>query len=150
MVVWGLRCLRISPISVSEAPRRNIWVASVTELMGARRRCLDAGALERMPNDRSNSTLALKAPDGSFAAKKHATAGAARAAVAQVRRDRRADLRGKGKRSSVIALAADAHRAGVPVNIVELEKGDFPGTQPQSRQQQHDRIVAPACRPCLD
>ena len=52
----------------------------VAKLMGARRRGLDAGALEPMPNDRSNGTLAEKAADGRFAAQKYATTGAARVA----------------------------------------------------------------------
>jgi len=80
-VVWGLECLSTSPISVSDAPLHNIWVAS-PKLMGTHRRGLDAGALERMPNDRSNGTLAQKAADGSFAAQEHATTEATRAAVA--------------------------------------------------------------------
>jgi hypothetical protein len=65
----------------------------VAKLMGARRWGMDTGALERMPNDRSNGTLAQKATDGSFAPQKHATTGAARSAVPQVRRDRLADIR---------------------------------------------------------
>ena len=37
----------------------------MTKLMSALCRGLDAGALERMPNNRSNTTLAQKATDGS-------------------------------------------------------------------------------------
>src|SRR5436309_8987129 len=81
----------------------------VAKLMGARRRRLDAGALERMPNDRSNRTLAQKAADRSFAAQKHATASAARASAAQIRRDRFADVHGEGKRGSLTAFPPDAH-----------------------------------------
>ena len=97
----------------------------VTKLMGSCRRRLDAGALERMPNDRSNGTLAQKAADGSLAAQKHATIGAARAAAAQIRRDRLADIHREGKCGFLTALPSDAHLSGVPINIVQLEKSDF-------------------------
>ena len=66
----------------------------VTKLMGARGWGLDAGALECMTNDRPNGTLAHKAADGSFAAQKHTTTGAARASVVQVRRNRLTDVSG--------------------------------------------------------
>jgi hypothetical protein len=69
----------------------------VAKLMGACCRGSDAGALERMPNDRSNGTLAQETANGRLAAQKHATTGAVWASVAQVRGDRLADLRGEGK-----------------------------------------------------
>ena len=97
----------------------------VTKLMGARRRGLDAGALERMPNDRSNGTLAQKASDGRFATQKHATIGAARTSAAQIRRDRFADLRREGKCGAWTAFPSDAHLSGLPVNIVKLKKSHF-------------------------
>ena len=97
----------------------------VAKLMGTRRRRLNAGALERMPNDRAHASLALKAADGRFAAQKHATTGAAGAPVTQVRGDRCARIRGKGQGGSVTAFASDAHLADIPVNILELEQGHF-------------------------
>lgn len=97
----------------------------VTKLMSARCRSWDAGAVERMPNDRSNGTLAQKAADGSFAAQKHATVSAARAAIAQVGGERCADIRRKGKSGSLIALASNTQLSGVPVDIVKLEKSYF-------------------------
>ncbi len=97
----------------------------VAKLMSALCRGLDAGTLERMLNDRSNSTLAQKTTYGSFAAQKHATTGAARASVAQVSRDRCADIRRKRKGSSLMAFASDAHLSDTPVNILKLEKGHF-------------------------
>ena len=83
---------------------------------------------------------------GALLREKHATAGAARATVAQIRGDRRADFRRQGKGGSLTAFPSDAHLSGLPVNIVELEKGHFTGTQPESREQEHDRVVAPAGR----
>jgi hypothetical protein len=97
----------------------------VTKLMGTCRRGLDAGALERMPNERSNGRLAQKATDRSFAPQKQATMSAARAPAAQIRRDRLADIHGEGQRGSVTAFPPDAHLSGLPVNIVKLEKGHF-------------------------
>jgi hypothetical protein len=79
-----------------------------------------------MPNDRSNRTLAQKATDGRFAAQKHATAGAARASAAQIRRDRFADVHREGKRGSLTAFPPDAHLSSLPVNIVKLENRHFP------------------------
>ena len=97
----------------------------VAKLMGTRCRGLDAGAPERMPNDRSYGTLAEKSADGSSAAQKHATAGATRPTLFQVRCDRRADIRGKGKCGSLTAFTPDAHLSGIPVDIVKFEKGNF-------------------------
>jgi hypothetical protein len=94
----------------------------MTKLMSALCRGLDAGALERMPNNRSNTTLAQKATDGSFAAQKHATTGAARPSVAQVRGDRRPDIDRQRKGGSMAAFALDADLSCVPVNIFKLEK----------------------------
>src|SRR5215469_10055791 len=93
---------------------------------------LDAGAVERMPNDRSNSTLAQKAPGGSFAAQKHATASAARASIAQVSGDRCANVLRKGKAGSLIALASDTKLSRIPVNILKLQKSYLACPQPQS------------------
>src|SRR3974377_984382 len=75
-----------------------------TKLMSARCWSLDLGAKERMPNDRSDGTLAQETADGSFAAQKYATTGAVRASAAQVGRDRRANAPGKGKGGSLIAF----------------------------------------------
>jgi hypothetical protein len=97
----------------------------MAKLMRARGRGLDPGALERMPDDRSNGTLAQKSADGSFAAQKHATTGAAGAAVAQVDGARRTDIPRKRKGGSVTAFASDAHLSGIPINIFKLEKGHF-------------------------
>ncbi len=94
----------------------------VAKLMGARSRGVNAGTLERMPNDRSDGTLTQKAADGCFAAQKHATTGAARASVAQVRHDRLADIPGEGKCGSLTAFPSDAYSSGIPGNIVKLEK----------------------------
>ena len=100
----------------------------MTKLMSALCRGLDAGALERMPNNRSNTTLAQKATDGSFAAQKHATTGAARPSVAQVCGDRRPDIGRQGKGGSMTAFASDADLSCVPVNIFKLEKSHLTGT----------------------
>src|ERR1700731_314061 len=97
----------------------------VAELMGAFCRRLHAGTVKRMSNDRSNATRAQKAADRGFAAQKHTTTRAARASVPQVGGDCRADLRWKGKRGSLIAFTSDAYLSGVPVNILQLEKGHF-------------------------
>ena len=122
----------------------------VTKLMGARRRSLDAGALERMPNDRSNGTLAQKAADGSLAAQKHATAGAARAAVAQVRRDRRADLRREGKGGSLTAFPSDAHLCRRPSQYRQArERPLHLNATPVARAAARSRSRA-GLSPCVD
>jgi len=125
----------------------------VAKLMGAGRRGLDAGALERMPNDRSNCTRAQKSADGSFTAQKHTATSAAWASVAQVLRDRFADIRRKGKCGSLTAFPSDAHLSGIPVDIVKLEKGHFPsdataalGAGQIARHRRHS--VVRASRPC--
>ena len=97
----------------------------MTKLMSSGCWGLDAGPLEGMSNNRSDTTLAQKTADGSFAAEKHATTGATRASVTQVRSNRRADICWQGKGGSMTAFAADAHLSDVPVNILKLEKGHF-------------------------
>lgn len=41
---------------------------------------------------------------------------------------------------------SDAHLAGVPGNVVKLEKGHFTRTQSQSCEQEHDGVVATPSR----
>lgn len=45
-----------------------------------------------------------------------------------------------------VALARDADLAGAPVDVIDTERGDLPGAQPQPRQHDQDRVVAAAVR----
>jgi hypothetical protein len=44
------------------------------------------------------------------------------------------------------AFAMDDNLSGPPVDIVELKKDDFPGSQSESGEQQQDRAIATASK----
>src|SRR5207245_4104804 len=114
------------------------------KLMRAHRRRLDPGALERMANERSNAGRAQKPAARRAAAQKDATTGTPGSAVAEIGRNGCADISGQGKRSSVTALASDAHLSRVPVDIAQPESSYFARPQPEAGEQEHDRVVTPA------
>lgn len=74
---WNLADLRQRNSAAQPLGRQG-----VAKLTGALRWRLDAGALERMPNDRPNGTLVQEATDESLPAQKHTPTGGARASVA--------------------------------------------------------------------
>ena len=45
------------------------------------------------------------------------------------------------------ALAVDQSLAGMPIEIVQPQRSDLAGTQPQTHHQEQDRVVAPTDRP---
>ncbi len=67
----------------------------MAKLMCSRGGGIDAGALERMANDRPDATRPQKAADRGFGAQKYAAAGATRSSMPQIGGDRFADLRGQ-------------------------------------------------------
>ena len=99
-----------------------------------------------MPNDGSNGTLAEESLDGRLAAEKHATTGARWASVAQIGGDGRTDIRRQRQSGSMAAFSADAHLSGVPITIPQLKTGDFVRTHAESREQEHNRVIAPTDR----
>jgi hypothetical protein len=60
-----------------------------------------------------------------------------------------ASPRSQGKWQQVIpaALAMDQQLAAAPVDVLERDRGDLAGAQPEPRQQQQDRVIAPTDRP---
>jgi hypothetical protein len=62
--------------------------------------------------------------------------------MSEIRDDRFADIGGQRQLEPPAALATHAQGAILPVDILELEKRHFTGTQTQPRKQQQDRIVA--------
>ena len=68
----------------------------VTKLMRTRRGRADVGAHVGVSHQRSHRTRAENAADGRTGPQEHATVGAARSSVPQVRRDRFADVRWSG------------------------------------------------------
>jgi hypothetical protein len=62
-----------------------------------------------------------------------------------IRRSRFANL-DRQWQGTVTALAANTHAAAFPVNIVQLEKGDFASAQTQSRKQQQYGVIRTANR----
>ncbi len=77
----------------------------------------------------------------------HDPAGGLGSCLAQVARDRIADLGHKGGIDVPGALGSDkADPVLLPVDVVETQPTNFTGTHPVDRQQQDDRVVSDRCR----
>src|SRR3972149_7740481 len=118
----------------------------VPKLVCTRRGRGDARPEQSVPNDGSNGTLAEKSLDGRLAAEEHATTGARWTSVAQICGDGRTDIRRQRQGGSMAAVSADHHPSGFPINIPQLETGDFVRTHAESREQEHNRVIAPTDR----
>ncbi len=114
----------------------------MAELVGSGGGRRDRGAHECMPNNRSHRTLRQKAANGGSGAQEYPTTGAAGPAMAQIGHDRLAHILRQGKLGPAATLAVYAQIPGLPVNVLELQKGHFPRTQTQAGEQQQDRVVA--------
>ncbi len=68
-------------------------------------------------------------------------------ATAKIGHDRLADIGRQRQHVVSAALSVNNKLPAPPVDILELDGGDLPGAQPQPRQQQQDRKVAPANQP---
>jgi len=94
----------------------------MAKLMRSKCRGFDAGALECMPDERSNAAGSLKAADRCLGAKKHTATGAMRSPALQIRSDRLADFGWQGQPASMATLAAYGQLPSVPINIIELQR----------------------------
>ena len=61
-------------------------------------------------------------------------------ATAKVGHDRLADIDRQRQHVVTAALAANEQLAATPVEVIEAQRGDLPGAQPEPRQQQQDRV----------
>jgi len=75
-----------------------------------------------------------------------ATLCRARAAPAQIRRDRGTDVGRQRQPFGSVTLTQDRDLAVAPVDVLQPKTRDFAGAQPQPRQQHHDRVVTPTGR----
>jgi hypothetical protein len=99
------------------------------KLVGSMGGSIEASALEAMPNDRSNATGAAKTAAGGFGSQKNAPTGTLRPSTPQIRCDRFANFRRQRQFTALATLAADAQLSRFPVNVVEVERRDFTGSQ---------------------
>ena len=67
--------------------------------------------------------------------------------TAKIGHDRLADIDRQRQLVIAAALAAHEQQPAAPVDVIEPDRGDLAGAQPQPRQQQQDRVVAPADQP---
>ena len=88
---------QLADLAERGAVAQHLGGQSMAKLMCSCGRGVNAGALKRMPNDRSNATWAAKAADRGFGAQKYAATVATWSSVPQIRGDRFADVRGKGR-----------------------------------------------------
>src|SRR5207247_4900939 len=123
----------------------------MAKLMGSGGGRLDPGTQQCMANDRADGTLSQKAAVRGFGAQKYATTGAAGSSVPQIDHDRITHILGQGKLGAATTLAVDAQASGIPIDVLELQKGHFPGTQTQAGEKKQDRVVAPPhCSAAID
>jgi hypothetical protein len=99
-----------------------------------------AGA--RGPHDLRNHTGADRAQRRAHAQEYRSTI--ASRPPAQIRDQRRADVDGQREPLVSVPLPANEQRAAAPVEIFKAYRRDLTGAQPQTRQQQQDRIVTSA------
>ena len=115
---------------------------TVTKLVSPTRRRVDSGTFDRMANHRADAAGSSKSANGRPDAKENAPAAARWPAMAQVVRNRIADLVGQGKIVAYSSLCTHVQRRASPVNVIKLEKGDFAQTKSQSCKQQQNGVVA--------
>ena len=113
----------------------------VTKLVGSLRRRVDAGAFNRMLNDRPNGFRGHETTDRGSASKKYAATGAARPSALEVLDDRLAHVRGQGQFGPLATLTAYQQASRSPINVIELEKGHLTGAQPEPCEQEQDGVV---------
>jgi len=114
--------------------------------MRSPRRGVDAGALDRVPDQGTHTARSLETAVRRSGTQEHATAGTPRAPRLQVGGDRFADLDRQGKLVALATLAAYMQLSRVPVDVIEFETCHFARTQAQSCEQQQDGIVTTPCR----
>src|ERR1044071_6563905 len=112
------------------------------KLMGPVSGSINASTLEPMVNDRSNATGPSKTADGGFDAQKYAPTGALWPSTPQIRGDRFANFRRQRQLATLSALATDTQLSRAPVNVIELERRHFAGTQAQACEQEQDGVIA--------
>ncbi len=77
----------------------------------------------------------------------HLSLGTPGPAMAQVAGDRLAHVAGQGQALLGVALAAHHDFPGPPVDVVEAQRGDLGGPQPEAGQQYQDGVITLARRP---
>ena len=123
----------------------------MAKLMRAASWGIDTGALDRVPDNRSDGTLSQKAAKGSFGTQKYATRVAAGSSMPQLGNDCIAHILRQGKLAPATTLAVDTQASSLPVNVLEFQEGHFSGTQTQAGEQKQDRVVAPShCSAAID
>ena len=128
------------PISASEAPARSMSVAAVWRSRRARTtpspaRRAAAATMRRHP-------AAGQADERRLHPQEHLPhRGRARAAAAQVRGDRLADIDRQRQLVHAVALAVHRELPGPPVQVVEAQRRDLVRPQPEPQDQHDHRVV---------
>src|SRR5665213_960858 len=117
----------------------------MAKLMRAKGGRVDPCSLEAMSNHGSHAACAVEPSNRRLGAQKNTPRRALGPAVAQVRRDRFADIRRK-RQLAPAALAAHGELPRAPIDVIELQRHHFARSQSEPGQHQQDRIVAPSHR----
>src|SRR5579885_2920586 len=102
--------------------------------MGATGGRLDPSAQERVSNDGAHTARTEKAAHRSLGAQEDPPTVSARSTMPQVCDDRIADILRQRELTAPASLTSYAQGTRVPVDVLQLQRHDLPGTQSQSRQ----------------
>ena len=128
-----------APISGSVAPGRSIWVAAVCRSRCAPTRGSPARSHASADHPRDRAPI-QPLPRCGHAQEQRSAIGSR--TTAQIGHDRLADIDRQRQGILTAALARAPAAPRPPVEVVEGDRGDLAGPQPEPRQQQQDREIA--------
>src|SRR6267142_4990924 len=123
------------------ASTQQIGGEGVAEQVGPFELRVQAGALERAIDDTVDGAGADQATQRRPHADKDPPRRAGRTNVTQIVDQRRTDVRRQRQSPQSLALASDYNLTALPVQILQGQGDDLPSAQPQTGQEQQDRIV---------
>ena len=107
---------------------------------------VDPGTRQGPAHDVADSRCGTEAAVGRLQTDEQAPGRARRAGVPPIVCQRLPGLARRRQRLAPAALAGDGDEPFVPIEIVQSQSGHFAAAQPQSGQQQQDRVVSPSGR----
>ena len=106
----------------------------------------DPGSLEREPYDVIDRARTRQPDAWRDEAEKDPSRGTRAPVLAEMLRERVAHVGEQGHVISPWSFTSDDDLGGPPVEVLELERHDLAGAQPEPREQEHDGVVATAPR----
>jgi hypothetical protein len=116
----------------------------VSELVGPGAGSINTGPGERVSYYGADSALTLETSCGRFHPEKHASTAGGWPPVLQIIGDGRTDIDWQWQLRIAASLPTHRNQSLLPIQIFQREHSDLTGAQTQARQDQENRIVAPA------